>query len=119
MLLCVGLNIGIRGVARVSRIQQSYVATLLTTLRGADDAGAHGRIRPVEAPDVPGVVVVVKDLVTVGHIARTSISSRLGNVVSQWAAHCTVLRSMPCLCISYSGLMSRRCLTARTTSSIT
>src|SRR5258707_7814127 len=59
---CAWSSIGIRGFTRVSRIQQSYVATLLTTLGGADDAGAHVRIRLVEAADIARIVVVIENL---------------------------------------------------------
>ena len=60
----------------------------VAALRGADEAGADGRVLGVEAADVPRVVVVVEDLVAVWHVRLPDLdglssdngSTRSGNV---------------------------------------
>jgi hypothetical protein len=86
------------------------VATLLTTFGGADNAGPDIEIRAIETADVARIVVVIEHFGTVSHAIETSFGELVihNDAVAQWVAHWTVFRSMPALCISYSGLISRK-----------
>ena len=91
------LELGVLDLAVVADLDLE--AHHVAARRRADEAGAHAVVVLVEGAHVARVLVVLDDFIAVCHDSPDG-GSAPAPMACQCAAHCTLARSIPSLCIS-------------------